>query len=88
MDLQREFHHARQNPRYLIPLPISPAGSDPDVVNAPSILQRLSAAIRPIDLFRQQYGSEIDKALQLLFRRLVRVRSRFEKITSEAKTRK
>jgi hypothetical protein len=85
-DLQREFHQARQNPRYLIPLPVSTAASDPDRADAISILQRLSATIRFLDLFRQQDGAEFDKPLQLLLRRLVRIRSRFEKITSEAKT--
>ena len=85
-DLQREFHQARQNPRYLIPLPVSTTASEPDLADALSILKRLSAAIRLLDLFRQQHGAELDKALQLLLRRLARIRSRFEKITSEAKT--
>jgi hypothetical protein len=83
-DLQREFHQARLNPRYLIPLPVSTAASDPDLANAPSIRPRLSAAIRLLNLFRQQDGALFDKPLQLLLRRLVRIRSRFEKLTSEA----
>lgn len=83
-DLQREFHQARQNPRHLIPLPVSAAASDPEQADTSSVLQRLSAAIRLLDLFRLQHSAEFDKALSLLLRRLVRVRSRFEKITSEA----
>lgn len=79
-DLQREFYLARQSPRHLIPLPTSAAVPDPDAADAAAVVQRLSAAIRVLDLYRQQTGAASDQTLQLLLRRLVRVRSRFQKI--------
>lgn len=79
-DLQREFYLARQSPRHLIPLPASAAAPDPDAADVAAVAQRLSAAIRVLDLYRQQTGAANDKTLQLLLRRLVRVRSRFQKI--------
>jgi len=87
-DLQREFHQARRNPRHLIPLPASAASPDPDLPDPPSVLQRLSTAVRLLDLFRQQNSGPLDKPIQLLLRRLVRVRSRFEKLTNGPKTEK
>lgn len=84
-DLQREFHLARRNPRHLIPVPAFITAPDPDQADTPSVLQRISAAIRLLDLFRRQNGAQIDKPLQLLLRRLVRIRSRFEKLAGEPK---
>jgi site-specific recombinase XerD len=82
-DLQREFHLARQHPRHLIPLPSSAVTPDPDHADSFSVLQRLSAAIRLLDLYRQQNPANHDKALRLLLRRLARVRSVFEKTASD-----
>ena len=79
-DMQREFHRAQQNPRHLIPLPTPLATADPDAADAPAILERLTGAIRVLDLFRRQDGSGIDKPIRLLLRRLVRVRSAFQKL--------
>ncbi|MDP2997287.1 MAG: tyrosine-type recombinase/integrase [Bryobacterales bacterium] len=87
-DLQREFHLARQNPRHLLPLPASAVAPDPDLADAPTLLQRLSATIRLLDLFRQQNGPDQDKPLQLLARRLLRIRSRLEKLVSVTKSEK
>jgi len=87
-DLQREFHLARNTPRHLIPLPASLNAPDPDLANAPSVLDRISTAIRLLDLFRQQNTPDHDQPLKLLLRRLVRVRSRFEMLAIEAKTEK
>jgi integrase len=87
-DLQREFHLARLSPRHLIPLPASATAPDPETAGAPTVLQRLDAAIRVMDLFRQQSVSTVDKTLKLLLRRLVRIRSRFEKFDSGAKPEK
>jgi len=55
---------------------------------APAVLQRLDAAIRVMDLFRQQNASSGDKTLKLLLRRLVRIRSRFENFDPGAKPEK
>jgi hypothetical protein len=56
---------------------------DPDYADSFSVLQRLSAAIRLLDLYRQQNPANHDKALRLLLRRLARVRSVFEKTASD-----
>ncbi len=87
-DLQREFYLARQHPRHLIPLPASATLPDPDTADAAAVVQRLSAALRVLDLYRQQNSAASDKPLQLLLRRLVRVRSRFQKLTSGTKNEK
>jgi hypothetical protein len=52
-DLQREFHLARVTPRHLIPLPPAGAAPGPDDTDAPAVIRHLSAAIRALDLFRQ-----------------------------------
>src|SRR5207302_5760465 len=54
MDLQREFRLARQSPRHLVPLPASAAAPDPDTADVAAVVERLSAAIRVLDLYRQQ----------------------------------
>jgi site-specific recombinase XerD len=87
-DLQREFLRAHQNPRHLIPTPAPLATTDPDLANAPAIVERLSGAIRLLDLFRQQDGSDIDKPIQLLLRRLARVRSALQKLIPVTRTQK
>jgi len=66
-DLQREFSLARQSVRHLIPLPASVAAADPDSVDATAVVERLSSAIRVLDIYRQQINSN-DKPLQLLLR--------------------
>lgn len=88
-DLQREFHLARQTPRHLLPLPAALPAADPDTADVPAVVARLSAAARVLDLFRQQQTSPgFDKPLQLLLRRLIRIRSRFQKVSSAAATEK
>jgi site-specific recombinase XerD len=81
-DLQREFHLARQNPRHLLPLPPSLSAPDPDAADADAVDQRLSAAIRLLDLLRRRNPGLPEKPLQLLLRRLVRVRSALQKLSS------
>lgn len=85
-DLQREFHLARQSPRHMIPLPASVRTTDPDLADATAVVERLSGSIRVLDLFRQQNSADQDKTIRLLLRRLVRIRSRFEKLAPTAKT--
>lgn len=86
-DLQREFHLARQHPRYLMPGPASAIRSEPQAADAPAVIDCISAAIRVLDLFRQN-SSAMDKSLRLLLRRLVRVRSLFAKLTAMSKSEK
>ncbi len=83
-DLQREFHLAQSHPRHLIPLPASVVGPDAGAVTATVVGERLSAAIRTLDLFRQQSDHGDDPKIRLLARRLVRVRSAFKKLISDA----
>jgi len=87
-DLQREFHLAGRSPRHLLPWPFPAGVPDPDTADAPAVMQHLSAAIRLVDLFRQNRAAGQDQSLRLLLRRLVRIRSRFEKLASEDKTEK
>ena len=81
-DLQREFHLARQSPRHSVPVPALLTTPDPDAADAAAVVDRLSAAIRMLDLYRQQNPGLADKPLQLLLRRLVRVRSAFQRTGS------
>ena len=83
-DLQREFHLARLLPRHLIPLPASASTADPESADSAAVIDRLSAAIRILDLHRQQITPKNDKPLQLLLRRLVRTRSQFKKLNQQA----
>jgi site-specific recombinase XerD len=87
-DLQREFHLARLTPRHLIPLPASLPAADPDSADVTAVVERLSSAVRLLDLYRQQNSAVHDKSLQLLLRRLVRVRSRFQMLYSSTRTEK
>jgi hypothetical protein len=88
-DLQREFYQARRNPRHLLPLPFALEPDVPQLADAFAILQRLSAVIRLLDLLRQQDTAPVpDKPLRLLLRRLVRIRSTFEKLVPDPSLRK
>jgi len=80
-DLQREFQLACRTPRHLLPLPAAIAATHRTTADADAVRDHLSAAIRVLDLFRQQpQASHQDQPLRLLLRRLVRIRSRFEKL--------
>ena len=61
---------------------------DPDCVEAAGVVERLSAAIRVMNLYRQLNPALNGKPLQLLLRRLVRVRSAFQKVISADKGKK
>jgi len=87
-DLQREFHLAGRTPRHLLPWPLPAGAPDPDIADAPAVVRHLSATIRLVDLFRQNHAASQDQSLRLLLRRLVRIRTRFEKLLSEDKTEK
>lgn len=73
-DLHREYHAARANPRYAVPLP--PAALHPPDSGPPSLDALLRAAARILDLRRESFPSSPDaKKLLLLSRRLNRIRS-------------
>jgi site-specific recombinase XerD len=81
-DLQREFHLARQNPRHFIPLPAALAVADPGAADASSVLDRIQATMRVLDLYRLQTPAADSKQLTLLARRLLRIRAVFQKVSS------
>jgi len=87
-DLQREFLLAQTHPRHLIPVPAPLLLADPQTVEAAAVMERLSATIRMLDLYRQQNPTLSDKPFQLLLRRLVRIRSAFQKVVPGSKTEK
>jgi integrase len=85
-DLQREFHLAQKTPRHLIPIPAPLVVADPQTVEAVGVVERLSATIRVLDLYRQQNPTAPDKPLKLLLRRLVRIRSIFQETVPPSKS--
>lgn len=87
-DLQREFLQAQSHPRHLIPVPAPLVLADPQIVEATGVVERLSATIRVLDLYRQQNPTIAQKPLQLLLRRLVRIRSTFQNVIPTDKTEK
>ena len=89
-DLQREFQMAQRSPRHLIPMPAClPAPvPDPDAIVPNTVVEQVSATVRVLDLFRQLNPSIGHKPLQLLLRRLVRIRSAFQKLVPGATTEK
>lgn len=87
-DLQREFQMAQRAPRHLIPMPAPLVVADPQTVEAAGIVARLSATIRMLDLYRQQNPAVSHKPIQLLLRRLVRIRSVFQKVVAGPKAEK
>lgn len=84
-DLEREFHRARQTPRYLVPA--LPALERPEAAgDPPAVVDCLRASIVGLDLYRQNNATtSTEKTLCLLHRRLVRIRSVFEKLVSRPK---
>jgi integrase len=81
-DLQREFHLARQTPRHLLPFPELLPSAELDIVNAPIVLEQFATATKVLELYLKQHPHVIAKPLQLLIRRLVRIRSRFQKLSA------
>jgi integrase len=80
LDLQREFHLAQQKPRHLIPIPPVADPPDPDTADAAHVRERLTGVIRVLEGYRKDSPIENDHPLQLLHRRLVRIRTTFEKL--------
>ena len=79
-DLQRELQLAWQTPRHLVPLPAPLITAETDDHDALSIIHRLSALIRVMDLYRQQHTAHTQ--MHLLIRRLLRIRTVFQKLGS------
>jgi hypothetical protein len=80
-DLQRQYQAAMQHRRHLAPVSTAvpsqvTTGSSAD---APAVAAALGTALRLLDLYRHHSAS--DKSLQLLARRLTRIRTIFKKLT-------
>ncbi|MGI8741053.1 MAG: hypothetical protein ACR2NN_00505, partial [Bryobacteraceae bacterium] len=86
-DLQREFLLAREKPRHLIPVPSAFDDHSPGVVNAATVVERLSAALQLLELYRQQDAAH-DRELHRLSRRLIRVRGALLKLIQSDKNKK
>ena len=87
-DLQREFRLAQAQSRHRVPLPPALDAAEPPGANAALVVDRLSGAMRVLDLYRQQNAESEGKPFQLLARRLLRVRERFQKLIQKAKNEK
>jgi integrase len=83
-DLQQEYHAARLQPRHLIPLPaMLQTTSVSGAVDPPAVCTALEAAVRLLELYRQQAVPAFEtKPLSLLSRRLSRILNRFQKLTT------
>jgi hypothetical protein len=77
----------RQQPPYLLPLPASARQPDSETADAPAVVERISNTITALDFLRQSTRGN-DKPLRLLLRRLIRVRSLFEKLAAAEKNEK
>lgn len=84
-DLQREFQAARIQPRHQMPvLPTADSASDDLIAGSPQVRRALATLLGLMDLYRQQpdHPSQA-KPIQLLYRRLTRIRTLFEKLTAD-----
>ena len=89
-DLQREFQLARRSPRHL--LPETAAGlpglhaplPEPGAIVSDTVVEQVAYAIRAMELFRKLNPAIDSKPLQLRSRRLVRIRSSFQKLVPGA----
>lgn len=82
-DLQREFQQARLHPRHAVPIPVSLRQPSEDVASLAAVCAALEVACRGIELYGKGAGAAHGKPLQLLSRRLLRVRSRLQKLAAE-----
>lgn len=89
-DLQREFQMARRSPRHLLPEPtaglpgLSAQLPEPDAIVPDTVVEQVATAIRVMEIFRKLNPAIDSKPLQLLNRRLVRIRSLFQKLVTGA----
>jgi Zn-dependent protease len=83
LDLQREFHRARQNPVVLhsipqLPLPsLTPAPERIDLVT----IRQAIAATRPFQLFQPQLEAEVQRKLRRLTQRLLNIDHELERLS-------
>jgi hypothetical protein len=77
LDLQREFHLARSQPRHLLPASRLPASISSPQPNLASLLHSLHVAQHVLEMFRRTLPQGPDRRL------LDRLANRLTKITSE-----
>jgi site-specific recombinase XerD len=86
LDLQREFHAARQNTAQPHRLPALPVPNDLLVAGLPGIRQAISTARHLLEMYRRQLGGEKERRrLQRLDKRLLAVASQLEMIAAAEK---
>jgi integrase len=79
LDVQREFHLARSQPRHLLPAPRLPASISSPQANLASLLDSLRLAQHVLEMFRRTLPQGSDRRL------LDRLANRLNKITSETR---
>jgi integrase len=79
LDLQREFHLARSQPRHLLPASRFPDSTSSPQANLASLLDSLHLAQHVLEMFRRTFPQGPDRRL------LDRLANRLTKITSETK---
>lgn len=86
LDLQREFHRARQNPVVLhsIPqLPLPSLTTAPDRVDLATIRQAIAASRHLLRLFQPQLEAKIQRKLRRLTQRLLNIDHELERLAPE-----
>jgi site-specific recombinase XerD len=83
-DLQREFRFAQQQSRHRVPIPPALHMLEPQACNAALVLDRLTGVMQVLDLYRKQNPIAEERPLELLARRLLRVKERFRKLIENA----
>ena len=86
LDLQREFHAARQNAAQPYRMPTLPVAHGLIAAGLPGICQAISTARHLLEMYRRQSGEEKERRrLQRLDQRLVAFVSQLKKITTAEK---
>ena len=86
LDLQREFHQARQNAAHSHRLPTLALPKDIPSAGLPIIFQALEATRHLLEMYRRQLGNEKSRrTLQRLDKRLRAVASQLHRIHTEEK---
>jgi site-specific recombinase XerD len=86
LDLQREFHAARQNAAQPHRMPVLELPQDLTAADIPGIRQAISTARHLLEMYRRQLGEEKERRrLQRLDKRLLAVASNLEKIDTAEK---
>jgi hypothetical protein len=84
LDLQREFHRARQNPVVLhsIPqLPLPSLNTAPERIDLVTIRQAIAATRHLFQLFQPQLEAKVQRKLRRLLQRLLNIDHELERLS-------